>query len=47
VVSVIPGGASPEEVRSNIGYLKEPIPTAVWAELKSEGLIDPESPTPG
>jgi D-threo-aldose 1-dehydrogenase len=47
VVSIIPGGASPEEVRSNIGYLKEPIPTAVWAELKSEGLIDPESPTPG
>ena len=47
VVSVIPGGASPEEVRSNIDYLKEPIPTAVWLELKSEGLIDPESPTPG
>jgi D-threo-aldose 1-dehydrogenase len=47
VVSVIPGGASPEEVCSNIDYLKEPIPTAVWIELKSEGLIDPESPTPG
>jgi D-threo-aldose 1-dehydrogenase len=47
VFSVIPGGVSPEEVRSNIGYLEEPIPTALWTELKSEGLIDPESPTPG
>jgi D-threo-aldose 1-dehydrogenase len=46
VVSVIPGGASPDEVRSNIGYLEELIPTAIWAELKNEGLIDPESPTP-
>ena len=46
VVSVIPGGVSSEEVRSNIGYLEEPIPTAVWTELKSAGLIDPASPTP-
>jgi D-threo-aldose 1-dehydrogenase len=47
VVSVIPGAASPEEVRRNIGYLEEPIPIAIWTELKSEGLIDLESPTPG
>jgi D-threo-aldose 1-dehydrogenase len=46
VVSIIPGGAKPEEVTSNIGYLSEPIPAALWADLKSEGLIDPRSPTP-
>jgi D-threo-aldose 1-dehydrogenase len=46
VVSVIPGGASPEEVRSNVGFITEPIPVALWADLKSEGLIDPEAPVP-
>lgn len=46
VVSVIPGGARPEEVRSNIGFLKEEIPAALWAELKQAQLIDPEAPTP-
>jgi hypothetical protein len=44
-VSVIPGGASPSEVASNIGFLRELIAPAFWAELKSERLIDPEVPT--
>lgn len=46
VISVIPGGAKPEEVTSNIGYLEEAIPAAYWSDLRSEGLIDPEAPTP-
>ncbi len=46
VVSVIPGGARPEEVTSNIGYLQEPIPTAFWSELKTAGLIDTAAPVP-
>ena len=46
VVSVIPGGASPGEVRRNVGHFGETIPGAFWAELKREGLIDPEAPTP-
>ncbi|MEO8883739.1 MAG: aldo/keto reductase [Devosia sp.] len=45
VVSIIPGGATPSEVSSNIGFLKETIPAAFWAELKSEGLIDSDAPT--
>ena len=46
VVSVIPGGARPEEVTSNIGFLRETIPPEVWADLKREGLIDGAAPTP-
>lgn len=46
VVSIIPGGARPEEVTSNIGFLEEAVPAAFWADLKREGLIDRDSPTP-
>lgn len=46
VVAVIPGGARPEEVTSNIGYLQETVPAAFWTELKTAGLIDAEAPTP-
>ena len=46
VVAVIPGGAKPEEVTSNLGYFGETVPAQVWADLKSEGLIDVDAPTP-
>jgi D-threo-aldose 1-dehydrogenase len=46
VVSVIPGGARPEEVTENIAMASAPIPAAFWASLKTEGLIDPEAPVP-
>jgi D-threo-aldose 1-dehydrogenase len=46
VVSIIPGGARPEEVTSNLRFFAEDIPADFWAELKSEGLIDNDSPTP-
>lgn len=46
VVSVIPGGAKPEEVTSNLKYLEEPIPTGLWADLKSEALIVADAPVP-
>ena len=45
VVSIIPGGACPSEVASNIDFLKETIPAAFWVELKGAGLIDPDAPT--
>jgi D-threo-aldose 1-dehydrogenase len=47
VVSVIPGGAKPEEVTSNVGYVQEAIPAGFWTELKAAGLIDTEAPVPG
>ena len=46
VVAVIPGGARPEEVVSNVGYLSQTIPAGLWSDLKVEGLIDTAAPTP-
>lgn len=46
VVSIIPGAARATEVTQNIASLGAPIPAAFWADLKSAGLIDPESPVP-
>jgi hypothetical protein len=30
-------------VRDNLQAWQSPVPTALWADLKSEGLIRPES----
>ena len=46
VVSVIPGPASTEEVRLNFAAMRAPIPDDLWAELKAEKLIRPDTPTP-
>ena len=47
VASAIPGGARPEEVTQNAGHVQAVIPAGFWADLKSEGLIDPAAPVPG
>jgi D-threo-aldose 1-dehydrogenase len=46
VVSVIPGAARPAEVTANVGHMSARIPTAFWADLKAQKLIDPASPVP-
>ena len=46
VVSVIPGGQSVSEVTSNRSYLDAIIPKALWADLKAEGLMRLDAPTP-
>jgi D-threo-aldose 1-dehydrogenase len=46
VASVIPGGVRAEEVRQNLASVRAPIPAAFWADLKAEGLIDPQAPVP-
>ena len=46
VASVIPGAFKPEQVKANIGYMRNEIPDALWAELKSEKLIRADAPTP-
>lgn len=46
VISVIPGGAKPEEVTANVRYLTEVIPVDFWEELKAEGLIVANAPVP-
>jgi len=46
VNAIIPGALTPEHVTSNAQNSVLDIPTQVWAELKSEGLIREDSPTP-
>ncbi|OYW80955.1 MAG: pyridoxal 4-dehydrogenase [Asticcacaulis sp. 32-58-5] len=46
VVSVIPGMATPDEVRSNTALFNHPIAPAVWDDLKTAGLIPAAAPTP-
>jgi len=46
VVSIIPGAARPSEVTQNVTALSATIPEALWIALKTQGLIDPDAPTP-
>ena len=44
VASTIPGARSAEEISENIELFNTSIPKAFWEELKSEGLIDENTP---
>ena len=46
VVSTVPGAQSVVEVESNAANIKAEIPTALWADLKAEGLMRADAPTP-
>ena len=46
VATVIPGTRSPEEVRRNIEIFGDAIPADFWAELKHEGVLREDAPTP-
>jgi len=46
VVSVIPGGQNVNETRHNASVLAEPIPAALWRDLKDKKLLHPQAPTP-
>jgi D-threo-aldose 1-dehydrogenase len=46
IVSVIPGGQKASEVRRNGEMLSIKIPPALWRDLKAEGLMLPDAPTP-
>jgi D-threo-aldose 1-dehydrogenase len=46
VKTVIPGANSPEQVQANMHLLHARIPPALWADLKSEGLLRADAPTP-
>ena len=45
VIAVIPGGKSAEEVVANGLNMNQPIPSALWQELKAEGLLREDAPT--
>jgi D-threo-aldose 1-dehydrogenase len=44
--SVVLGGQSPQEVERNVAALSSRVPTALWADLKAERLLDAEAPVP-
>jgi D-threo-aldose 1-dehydrogenase len=46
VVSLVLGGVKPEEVVENVADIDRAIPTILWDELKAEGLIAADVPTP-
>jgi D-threo-aldose 1-dehydrogenase len=46
VATVIPGTRAPEEVAQNIEIFEPDIPADFWAELKHEGLLRADAPTP-
>ena len=46
VASTIPGPRSVAEVEENFQMIGYPIPSALWEELRQEGLIPSEAPTP-
>ncbi|MBC9032181.1 aldo/keto reductase [Sphingomonas sp. JC676] len=46
VASVIPGLSNVDEVRETVARAQAPIPQALWAELKAEGLLHPQAPVP-
>ncbi len=46
VVSVIPGGVTPQQVTLNVKTLAAKIPKALWHDLKAEGLMDVRAPVP-
>jgi D-threo-aldose 1-dehydrogenase len=46
IVSVIPGAQKPTEVKRNAQMLAMKIPPALWRELKTEGLLRADAPTP-
>ena len=46
VAAAIPGGLMPEHVQSNVEIFEHPIPADLWSELKAEGLLREDAPTP-
>ncbi len=47
VSTVVLGASSHEEVRTQLDDFQHPVPTDLWEELKAEGLLAAEVPTPG
>ena len=46
VLSVIPGGQAVSEMQSNLQAASADIPAELWSELKAEGLVSEDAPTP-
>ncbi len=46
VASVIPGTRTPEEFAQLLAWRDTRIPAALWSDLKAEGLLRADAPTP-
>ncbi len=46
VAAVIPGAVAADEVRTNVRMMGIDIPAGLWRELKAEGLLRADAPTP-
>jgi D-threo-aldose 1-dehydrogenase len=46
VAAAIPGPNTTEQVRTNLEWMRTEIPADLWAELKAEGLLRRDAPTP-
>lgn len=46
VATLIPGARTPEEIERNRAIFEVEIPADLWAELKREGLLREDAPTP-
>jgi D-threo-aldose 1-dehydrogenase len=40
------GAQSPQEVERNVAAFSTDVPTALWADLKAEHLLDADAPVP-
>lgn len=46
VATIIPGARNPDEISRNLATFEQPIPAALWSDLKGEGLVRQEAPLP-
>jgi D-threo-aldose 1-dehydrogenase len=46
VVTVIMGAVKPSEIQANAEAIQTPVPVALWADLKTAGLLNPAAHTP-
>lgn len=46
ISTMVPGAVAPHEVKANVELIETPIPADLWAELKHEGLLREDAPTP-
>ena len=46
VASLVMGAVSPAEVADQIAELSQPVPAALWADLKADGLLAADVPVP-
>jgi D-threo-aldose 1-dehydrogenase len=46
VSSLVLGAVTPDEVKRNVAAISATVPAALWADLKTAGLLDRSVPTP-